>query len=258
MYQGLPTAIGVRSTPHNSSKESTMSSEESFNAAIELHCRRLISLWGESDASRRALEELEEATKVRGPALVAAAPVTTRNKSSYYAVQDDPESKNSIPSPVRFHYNAKKRTYMENTKATPSAEQEQQRDHQSSTITTEESRSGTSRRRILSPNKKNRRRASLFSLEVFYGSRNCKISSKRLTDEQKQNRTRLVAADVSVVTASSAPAAPVVLLPDNFDLDSFFTDESMENDQLSLLSNVNLGEFDSSLVRKIGHKHEQR
>mmetsp|Transcript_6604 Transcript_6604/g.9861 ORF Transcript_6604/g.9861 Transcript_6604/m.9861 type:complete len:215 (+) Transcript_6604:206-850(+) len=185
-----------------------MSSEESFNSSIlELHCSRLISLWGKSDASRRALEE-------RGPALVveqaASAPATaTRNKSGY-AVQDDPESKNytiPAPAPVTFHYNAKKRTYMENTKATPSAEQEQQRDHQSSTITTEESRSGTSRRRILSPNKKKRRRASPFSPEVFYGSRNCKISSKRLTDEQKQNRTRLVAADVSVVTASSAPAA---------------------------------------------------
>jgi len=231
-----------------------MSSEESFNAAIEFHCRRLISLWSKSDVSRRALEE-------RGPALVveqaASAPATaTRNKSGY-AVQDDPESKNytiPAPAPVTFHYNAKKRTYMENTKATTCAgEQEQQQDHQSSTIATAKETRRRMRRRTLSPyflNKKQRKeRASPCSPEMSYGSRNCKTSSKILTDKQKQSKRRLVTADVTVVSiASSAPAAPVVLLPDNFDLDSCFTDESTKDDQWSLLSKVNLDEFDSSLL----------
>jgi len=237
-----------------------MSSEESFNAATEFHCRRLISLWSKSDVSRRALKERGPALVVQAAAAAAAAPATTtRNKSGYYAVQDDPESKNyTIPAPapaVRFHYNAKKRTYMENTKAaTTCAEQEQQQDHQSSTITTAKETRGRTRRRTLSPyyplNEKQRKeRASPCSPEMSYGSRNCKTSSKRLTDEQKQNRIRLVAADVTVVSiASSAPAAPVVLLPDNFDLDSCFTDESMKDDQWSVLSKVNLDEFDSSLL----------
>ena len=224
-----------------------MSSEKSFNSVLEFHCRRLISLWGKSDTSRRALEE---STNVRGPALAATAPGTTRNKSSYYAGQDDLENKNSIPSAMRFQYNGKKRKDMGSTNATTRAEHEHEQDqdqnHQSTTRTSTKETS----RRTVSPRftKKKRRNVSPASAADmhFDGSRNCRTSSKRLAgDEQKQNnKTRIVAADASVVlAASSAPA--LVSLADNFDfLDSYFT-ESMEDDQLSLLSpEVNLDEFD--------------
>jgi len=232
-----------------------MSSEESFNSSIlELHCSRLISLWGKSDASRRALETATQ--QVRGPSLVPAArrATSTRNKSSYYCiVEDDPETKNSIPSAMRFQYNAKKRNDMEHTMATTTRvveqKQEQDQDHQSTTITSTKETSRT-RRRTLSTHflKKTRRRVLSpdSTPEIFDGSRNCKTSSKRSTDEQKQkNKTRrLDAADQSnFLTVSSAPA--VLSLPDDFDLDSYFT-ESMEDDQLSLLLEVNLDEIDDS------------
>ena len=197
-----------------------MSSEESFNAAVELHCHRLISLWSKSDASRRALEE-------RGPAglIAPAEPATTRNKSSYYytyAVQEDSERKNSIPSTMRFHYNTKKRKYIGNPKSTTRAEQQQQKQQYH---------------------------------HMFDGSRNCITSSKRLTDEQKHYKARFFTADATVVTASSAPtpaalAAPAVWLPDNFEFDSCFTDESAmeEDDQLSLSSKVNFNDLDSFVL----------
>ena len=191
-----------------------MSSEESFNAAVELHCRRLISLWGKSDASRRALEEQ------RGPGLISPAePPTTRNtKSNHYAVQEDSECKNSIPSAMRFHDKTKKRNCMGNPKATTCAKQQQPEQQ--------------------------------YHHNMFDGPRNRITSSKRLTDEQNY-KTRLFAADATVVTASSAPAvAPAVSLPDTLDLDSCFTDESAmeEDDQLSLSSKVNFNDLDSFVV----------
>ena len=244
-----------------------MTSEESFNSALELHCRRLISLWGKSDTSRRALAELEESTTkvrgpaVRGPALVlsaATAPGNTRNKSSYYEVQDDPENKNSIPSaPMSFQSNAKKINDTENTNATTRAKHgheqhghEKDQNHQSTTRT---STKKTIRTRSTLPvlprfTKKRKRDVSpVSSAEMhFEGSRNCRTLSTQLDDEQKQeNKTRIVADTSAVLAASTAPAE--VSLPDHFDfLDSYST-ESMEDDQWSFLSpevNLDLDEFD--------------
>jgi len=210
-----------------------MSSEESFNAVIELHCQRLIYLWGKSDASRRALEE-------RGPALVVAASapaITSRNNKSscccycYGGREADSESNCAIPSAMRFLYNTEKRKYMENTEeATTRAEQEeqQQEHHQKQQ---QEHHHQQQHHQHQQQQQHHHQQPQNYHQE-FDGSMNCKTSSKRLIDEQKQNKTRLVAAaGVTVSTTSSAPAE---------------LDESMEDDQMSLLSEVN--DFDSFVL----------